>query len=76
MAGQVIIRLRVKDLEARLGIDRVTLWRWYRSGRFPEPQYLGERRTWLLSDIEAWEQRQLSRSKEERRGAKNLSSAA
>jgi len=80
----LVVRLGIRDLEARLGADRSTIWRWYRAGKFPEPHYIGDRRVWLLSDVEAWEAAQITRKVEaweaaqitrkasERRGAKNL----
>ncbi len=65
-------RLGISDLEARLHVDRATIWRWCRDGRFPAPHYLSERRMWWLSEIEAWELQQMSRPAEARRGAANL----
>lgn len=69
----IVVRLGVADLEARLGIDRSTLWRWYRAGKFPEPEYVSDRRTWRLDVVEGWEREQLARPPEARRGARNLS---
>jgi len=52
--------LDVRALEARLGVDRSTLFRWYKAGSFPCPEsYFGARRRWRLSTIVAWEQAQL-----------------
>lgn len=67
-----VVRLGIADLERRLGVDRSTIWRWYRSGKLPAPEYVMDARTWRLDVIEAWEQAQLSRPPEARRGASNL----
>lgn len=69
MSVSMGIRLGVRDLEARLGIDRSTIWRWYRAGKFPAPHYISERRSWWLHEIEAWEQVRLATP---RSGATNL----
>ncbi|WP_242352404.1 AlpA family transcriptional regulator [Anaeromyxobacter sp. SG64] len=67
-------RLGIAEVEARLGVDRTTIWRWYRAGKFPAPHYLGERRSWFLGEIEAWEARRMAAlaSPDARRGARNL----
>ncbi len=70
-----VVRLGVADLEARLGVDRSTVWRWYRAGKFPEPEYVSDRRTWRLDVVERWEAAQLARPPEARRGARNLRTA-
>ena len=47
--------MRPAEVCSALGISRTTLWRWCRSGRFPEPVQLGTRFTcWRASDVEAW----------------------
>jgi len=44
------------QLAARLGVGRVTPWRWVQRGEFPRPVKLSRGCTrWRLSDIEAWE---------------------
>ncbi len=72
MNAPILVRLGIADLEARLGVERSTIWRWYRSGKFPEPEYVSDRRTWRLDVVEGWEQAQLARPPEARRGARNL----
>lgn len=67
-----VVRIGVAALEARLGVDRSTIWRWYRAGKFPEPEYIADRRTWRLDIVEGWEAQQLARPPEVRRGARNL----
>lgn len=62
-----VVRLGVAELEARFGVDRSTLWRWYRSGRLPEPEYIADRRTWRLDVIESWERDELARPASARR---------
>jgi len=45
--------------EARLGVERSTIYPWYRANEFPVPHYLGERRASLLHEIMAWEKERL-----------------
>lgn len=58
--------LGVKELEQRGFGDRSTIYRRYKRGEFPAPQYLGNKRVWRASDIERWQREQLSRSISER----------
>lgn len=81
MAGKaalaaVVVRLGIAEIEARLCVNRSTIWRWYRVGRFPEPEYVSDRRTWRLDVIEAWEAAQIARPAEARLGARNLAGGA
>lgn len=71
-----VVRVGVRDLESRLGLDRATIWRWYRAGKFPAPHYLADKRVWFLSEIEAWEAAQMARPASDRRGAKNTEASA
>ena len=66
-----VTRIGIAQLAARLGVDRSTIWRWYQAGTFPRPHYLGERRAWLLSDVEAWERERMARPSESRAGARS-----
>ena len=52
-------RLNIRMLEERLCCHRQTIWRWYKSGKFPEPHYLGQNRLWFESEVELWEQEQM-----------------
>jgi predicted DNA-binding transcriptional regulator AlpA len=50
--------LAVGELCAKLGISRMTLWRYMRDRAFPKPvQFAGPKspRHWRLADVEAWE---------------------
>lgn len=36
-------------------LNRTTLWRWIKSGRFPKPKRIGNgRNIWFSSDIQEW----------------------
>lgn len=59
-------RLGIADVERRVGMERSTIWREYNAGRFPAPEYLGERRVWRLDVLEAWERKQLARPRKPR----------
>jgi predicted DNA-binding transcriptional regulator AlpA len=68
-------RVGIAELEQRLGRDRVTIWRWYRAGKFPAPHYLGERRCWFAHELEAWEAAEMARPAEARRCSRNLTAS-
>jgi len=53
-------RHNISELEKRLGCSRQTIWRWYTTGNFPKPHYLGQCRVWWEHEIEQWEQEQMS----------------
>jgi predicted DNA-binding transcriptional regulator AlpA len=59
-------RLGIAELEARLGVNRATVYRWYRAGTFPKPHYIGSRRAWWLHEVSAWEVDQVARPIAER----------
>ena len=51
--------VRYRDLEYRLGVDRVTIWRWTKTNpTFPKPIRLGNSKNsalgFLVEEIEAW----------------------
>lgn len=47
--------VRPKEVTERLGIGRVTLWRWVRAGKFPQSRQIGPNIVgWLESEIETW----------------------
>ena len=56
-------RLNIRMLEKRLCCTRQTIWRWYKSGKFPEPHYLGQNRLWFEAEVEIWEQEQMLKIK-------------
>lgn len=47
--------VRVAEFAGRLGISRVTLWRWERRGLVPPKRKLGPNTVgWLESEIDEW----------------------
>jgi prophage regulatory protein len=45
-----------KEAGLRIGVSRVTIWRWVKKGNFPKPLKLSAGCTrFRLEDIEAWE---------------------
>jgi predicted DNA-binding transcriptional regulator AlpA len=57
-------------LEIRYSCHRSAFPRWQRLNGFPKPRYLGHRRLWLLSELEAWEA--VALAPEPSQSAKNL----
>lgn len=53
-------RITARPLAKRLGCSIQTIWRWYTEGDFPKPHYLGQKRVWFESEIEAWERRKMA----------------
>lgn len=49
-------RLNTKDIEAITGKHRQTIWRWCTATppQFPQPEYIGGRRSWTESQITEW----------------------
>lgn len=48
--------LSAKQVAARLGVSRATVWRWASEGTLPQPIKLGPNTTrWRLSDLETYE---------------------
>ena len=46
-----------RQLAARFGVSRQTIWRWSGTGRMPQPVKLSPGFTrWRIDAIEAWEQ--------------------
>jgi predicted DNA-binding transcriptional regulator AlpA len=62
-AHEIDRRLGISATEAVTGFNRCTIWRWCKAGRFPQPTYIGNRRTWLSSEIAAWIASQAERPK-------------
>ncbi len=47
--------IRANELAERLGVSRVTLWRWERDGRLPRKWRIGPNVTgWIEQEIEEW----------------------
>lgn len=47
--------VRPGELADRLGVSRVTLWRWHREGRLPQKHRIGPNVVgWLESEIDEW----------------------
>jgi len=45
-----------KQVAARFGVSRITIWRWASDLDFPAPVKLSPGATrWRLADVEAWE---------------------
>lgn len=71
-------RIGTGRLTRRLGVTRVTVDRWIRAGTFPAPHYLGSRRAWFTSEVEAWELRRMAELADPARrpgGVRNLGCA-
>lgn len=57
--------LRRKEVEARTGLKRSTIYEIMSSGNFPKPIKLGARMVgWLESEVEAWLSEQVRKSRE------------
>lgn len=52
--------IRAKEIRARYDISNVTLHRWIKSGKLPQPQYINSQRVWRASVIEAAEAEMLA----------------
>ena len=47
--------LRRREVEARTGVSRTTIYEWVRTGHFPRPIAIGARSLrWREQDIERW----------------------
>jgi prophage regulatory protein len=47
--------LRINDVETRTGLNRVTIWRLERTGRFPRRRVVSSRTVrWVDSEIDQW----------------------
>ena len=42
------------EIARRLGVDRITVWKWVRAGRFPAPLRIGRARRWKESTVDEW----------------------
>ena len=46
--------LTLSQIATLLGVNRSTVWRWYRDDKLPEPVLVGMRLKWHKSDILAF----------------------
>lgn len=58
--------LRYREVEARTGLSRSTIYRWQAAGRFPPSVVLGRRTVgWIESDVEAWIRERAAESRDD-----------
>lgn len=61
MSQQIQQFITDRDVAARYGIGRATVWRWISVGDFPPPLKLSPKcARWTLSMLEQWEQSRIS----------------
>jgi predicted DNA-binding transcriptional regulator AlpA len=72
MSAAIDPLLGISDTESATGLERTTLWRRYRTGTFPPPIYIGNRRYWRASEVTAWVTAQATRPVSAHPGAANL----
>jgi predicted DNA-binding transcriptional regulator AlpA len=51
---QVDRLVRIAEVEQIVGSERTTISRMVKAGRFPCPIYVGTRRLWTMSSLQAW----------------------
>ncbi len=54
-------RVGIAELEKRIDVDRSTIAKWIRAGRFPPPHHIGRLRKWFASEIARWEMEQMAK---------------
>ena len=70
-AAVIVGRVGIAGAEKITGLERSTIYRKYRAGQFPEPEYIGERRTWRIDVLQTWVAEQLARPRDARRSTRN-----
>lgn len=56
--------LRRKQVEARTGLGRSSIYDYIKAGRFPAPVRIGDRAVgWLESEVDSWLSAQIERSR-------------
>ena len=48
------ILLSTRDVKKVAPVSSMSIWRWVRDGKFPQPLKLGSRNFWRRDEIEAW----------------------
>jgi predicted DNA-binding transcriptional regulator AlpA len=46
--------LSKQEVLRRIPITGPTLWHWSRTGRFPQPRFIGNRTVWIESEVDEW----------------------
>ena len=46
--------LAKQEVLRRIPITGPTLWHWSRTGRFPQPRFIGNRTVWIENEVEEW----------------------
>ena len=67
--------LRRRQVQARTGLSRSTIYLYIKAGRFPKPVALGPRAVgWIESDVSNWiaERVQMAHDKERQKGSPNV----
>ena len=60
----VPVILRRKEVEARIGLSRATIYELMSRGKFPQPIKLTEKSVgWLLSEVNAWLDKRIAASR-------------
>ncbi len=53
-------RLNIQDVEKFTGVNRMTIWRWYKAGKLPAPHYINQKRYWYETELLQWENEAVS----------------
>lgn len=70
---QQITILRRKQVEARTGLSRSTIYLRIKEGSFPPPVNLGARAVgWLEAEVDAWLTAKVEKSRKALRGGQNI----
>lgn len=46
--------LTTAELALMLGVSKITIHRWRRSGKLPKPRFDGRKKVWLAQAIDDW----------------------
>jgi prophage regulatory protein len=66
MSSQDKIYFTDREVAARYGVSRPTVWRWLRVGHLPSPETIGPNtKRWKLATLDGWdEQREAQQARE------------